>query len=103
MGLETLPREQWRPVVELRWSAAGKLQQKWWREVGDYSEHWKRMLWTPEYEWRDVPTEQPALETSVKHSCHCPAGPGGDCHLTVVECKQRSASFAVACPKCIPL
>lgn len=51
----TPDREAWKPTMQLRWSASGKLQQCWWREVGQ----WGRTFWTPEHEWRDVPTEQP--------------------------------------------
>ncbi len=36
----------------------------------------------------------------VAHSCHCPAGPGRDCQLTVVECKQRSTNNAQHCNVC---
>lgn len=48
----------WHPVVALRWSADGKLQQHWKRRVCN-----KRGIWYDEFDWRDVPTEQPAQET----------------------------------------
>lgn len=79
------PRDQWQPTSHFRWNLGGKLQQMWWREVSEYSTYWKRTLWKPEYEWRDVPTEQPAQETRpvpddrwIKHeqdtSARCPHG-----------------------------
>lgn len=40
------------------------------------------------------------LETSARHSCHCPAGPGNDCQLTTVECKHRALNNAQHCEVC---
>lgn len=74
MSIE-IPRDQWKPTMSLRW--APKLQQMWWREVSEYSEYWKRVLWKPEYEWRDVPFEQPAQETRAHPEGSCLLG--GDC------------------------
>jgi hypothetical protein len=72
-----VPREQWKPTMSLRW--APKLQQMWWREVGEYSEFWKRTLWKPEYEWRDVPIEQPASApetgTALPYAGNVPGSP----------------------------
>jgi hypothetical protein len=49
----------WHPVVALRWSTEGKLQQHWKRRVSN-----KRGIWYDKYDWRDVPVqEQPAPET----------------------------------------
>lgn len=48
----------WHPVVLLRWSAEGKLQQHWKRRVSS-----SRGIWHDEFEWRDVPTQ----ETPVKY------------------------------------
>lgn len=48
----------WHPVVPLRWSVTGNLQQQFKRRVWN-----SRGVWYDEYEWRDVPIEQPAQET----------------------------------------
>jgi hypothetical protein len=61
------PRDKWQPTMHLRWNIGGKLQQMWWREVDEYSTFWKRTLWKPEYEWRDITTEQPSQETLPAH------------------------------------
>lgn len=42
----------WNPVVPLRWSAAGKLQQQFKRRVSN-----DRGIWYDEFEWRDVPRQ----------------------------------------------
>lgn len=56
--------EDWRPTAHLRWSIAGKLQQKWARVVVTYlREYGGLKLNSPlrqekhESEWRDVPSE----------------------------------------------
>lgn len=47
--------EFWTPTCVMQFAANGRLQQRWTREVGVYSEHWKRTLYHTEYDWRDVP------------------------------------------------
>lgn len=42
----------WHPVVPLRWSVAGKLQQQFKRRVSN-----DRGVWYDEFEWRDVPRQ----------------------------------------------
>lgn len=67
----------WHPVVMLRWSTEGKLQQHWKRRVSN-----KRGIWYDEFEWRDVPRQPvdeiqlikyPAQETRSATCPHCDA------------------------------
>lgn len=56
----------WSPTMSLRYALSGQLQQAWHRRVTEYSSHWKRTVYRDEYEWRDIPTEQPSQTTSAE-------------------------------------
>lgn len=109
----------WHPVVMLRWSLEGKLQQHWKRRVSN-----KRGIWYDEFEWRDVPRQPvdeiplvkyPSQETKVAEPDPPPPGsedwwhlkpygyaPGGyiiRCHT----CKQQAWNCdkrALNCASC---